>query len=48
MSCDHVDSACRLYFDIEFKKELNPQVNGISLLEVFIKVGRSVHVDFKL
>ena len=32
------DSACRLYFDIEFKTELNPNIDGNSALDTFIKV----------
>ena len=32
------DSACRLYFDIEFKKEPNPSVDGLALLDTFIRV----------
>ncbi len=33
-----VDSACRLYFDIEYKTELNPQTNSTTALETFIQV----------
>ena len=34
----NADSACRLYFDIEFKKEPNPSVDGLALLDTFIQV----------
>ncbi|KAI6653757.1 DNA-directed primase/polymerase protein [Oopsacas minuta] len=30
-------TACRLYFDIEFPKLLNPNINGVELLEIFIQ-----------
>ena len=32
------ESACRLYFDLEFKLEFNPHIDPIALLETFIQV----------
>lgn len=30
--------ACKLYFDIEFNKELNPDCNGVHLIDMLIEV----------
>ncbi|XP_031568860.1 DNA-directed primase/polymerase protein-like [Actinia tenebrosa] len=30
-------AACKLYFDLEFIKDLNPDSNGIEMVEIFIK-----------
>ena len=32
-------AACRLYFDLEFKTEFNPEKNGSKMVDIFIKVG---------
>ena len=34
----HAGAACNLYFDIEFKREVNPTVDAILVLEIFIEV----------
>lgn len=31
-------AACRLYFDLEFKTELNPEKNGSKMVDTFIEV----------
>ena len=31
-------AACRLYFDLEFKTEFNPEKDGTKMIDIFIKV----------
>ena len=31
-------SACKLYFDLEFSRSLNPECNGASMVQTFTKV----------
>jgi len=30
-------AACRLYFDLEFKTEFNPDKDGMKMVDIFIK-----------
>ena len=32
------DAACRLYFDLEFDRQLNPDHNGESMVDIFLQV----------
>ena len=32
-------AACKLYFDLEFSKELNPEHDGVEMVKTFIKVS---------
>ena len=32
------DAACRLYFDLEFDRQLNPTRNGERMVDIFLQV----------
>ena len=34
----YLGAVCRLYFDIEFNLDMNPDILGITILETFIEV----------
>ena len=48
ISLSHVHTctgaACHLYFDIEFKREVNPTVDPILVLEIFIQVSLRLNI----
>lgn len=40
-------AACRLYFDLEFKTKFNPQKDGASMVDIFIKVSKRQFIKDK-